>query len=330
MKVKLEGLTFDVIKTRQDRGRDRVRLRHARTTPTSSSTALFHSKFATDDRPLLELPAHAQRGDRPRARRRARHLRRAARKAAYAAPAGRARAGRELAVARAPAARRRDLQARQRRRRRSSSRTRTASPAARRGTSRTGRWAGAMTAAGPAQARGAAADPAGGRRGNVRSRRGLAVRPGRRLRRRGVAGEPGAAGRDRRGLGLRPAAARALRPLDRQRRPGRPRQLGRRRRAARGGRDRRARRAARPLLVGGALADRARRRPRLRRARGRAARHRRRLGDPHAELLQHRRAVVLGRAARALRVLDRARLAARGRDLRSALRGRLGRRPRST
>ena len=66
-------------------GRDGVRLRHARTTPTSSSTRSCTRSSPTDDDAFTELPAHAQRGDRPRARRRARStLDAAARKAAYA------------------------------------------------------------------------------------------------------------------------------------------------------------------------------------------------------------------------------------------------------
>ena len=64
-------------------------------------------------------------------------------------------------------------------------------------------------------------------------------------------------------------------------------------------------------------------------ARGRASRHGRRLADPRAVVLQHRRAVVLARAAGAVRVLDRARLAARGRPVGSALRGRRRRRRRA-
>ena len=171
--------------------------------------------------------------------------------------------------------------------------------------------------------------PARRRRGDVRARRGLALRPGRRLRRRGVPGEPGAAGGDRRRRGAStsrcPSASAAGSRTS-------PRATSATRSSpAASPSPARSPRAPRSSLAAGRrrAGARAGRRPRLRRARGRAARHGRRLGDPRAELLQHRRAVVLGRAARALRVLDRARLAARGRHLGPALGRRLGRRPRA-
>ena len=229
-------------------------------------------------------------------------------------------------MARPPAARRRDLQARQRRR-----------PAGRAARPRLlardvvepgglDARAGAMIAARPAQARGAAADPARRGRCDVRARRGLALRPGRRLRRRRDQVSPERRAEIAAGLGLRPVAARALRPLARNVAQG---DLGNS--VVAGGQpvagEILARTGASLVLIGGALAARAGRRPRVRRARGRAARDGRRRADPRAVVLQRRRAVVLARAAGALRVLDRARLAARGRAVRSALRGRRRRRP---
>ena len=185
----------DVIKKRQDQGatvfgygtpvRPRPRalralpleVRDRRPTPTRTTRAPATRRStarSTTRAPTLDA------GRRARSRR---------------APAGRAREGRELAVARAPAPRRRDLQARQRRR--PAGRAARARLLARDVVEPRGldAGAGAMRRARPAQARAAAADPARRRRGNVRSRRGLALRPGRRLRRRGVAGEPGAAAR---------------------------------------------------------------------------------------------------------------------------------------
>ena len=134
---------------------------------------------------------------------------------------------------------------------------------------------------------------------------------------------PGAQGGDRARVGARSAALRALRPLGLESRAGRHGQLDRRRRPARPRRDPRALgRVGRARRRGAAA--RARRRPGLRGARRGVPRHVLRLVRADDVLLQHRRAVVLGRAARAVRVLDRARLAAGGRHVGSA-RGRRAR-----
>ena len=194
--VKLEGLTFDVIEKRQDRGATEFGY-GTPYDPDIELYSLFHSKFATaDDDAFTNYPAPATRAIDAALDARALDARRRGAQAGVrplaAGARDRTRAGCGscgcATSSRSPSASAAST--------RRSSRTRMASRAGRRGTWRTGRWgrrdeATRRTDRAPAGA--AAVDPARGGRDDVRARRGLTVRPDRRLRRRRDAAQPGAA-----------------------------------------------------------------------------------------------------------------------------------------
>ena len=219
-------------------GRDGVRLRHAVRPRPRALLAVSLEVRQRRRRRVHQLPAHPRRRDRRALDRERSTLDAADAQAGVRHLQAEHAQGRELAVARAPAPRRGDLQARQRRR-----------PAGRAARARLlardvvepgglDAGAGAMRRLDRAAARAAAADPARGGRGDVRARRGLALRPDRRLRRRRDAGQPGAPAEIAQAWGFDQALPERFGHWTGQLRPRRPRELDRRRRPARRRRDR--------------------------------------------------------------------------------------------
>ena len=112
VEVNLEGLTFEVIEKRQDDGATEFGY-GTPYDPDLELYSLLHSKFANDDDAFTNYPRTSNPAIDARARHRPLDARRIRAQAGLRRAPGRARAGRELAVARPAAPHRRRLQARE-------------------------------------------------------------------------------------------------------------------------------------------------------------------------------------------------------------------------